>query len=293
MREAENTSRISKRNDRMTDAKWWDFTFSLDRMKDSEQMIQDRLDDLCDRWAYGRETGKNTGYAHLQGRCVFKVGKELATIKNQLEDVLPTAHWSKTHVRDFAYTEKEGDFVRSWEKALRKFAAISLLEWQEQTLDLLTMQSERQVLCIVNESGNIGKSWLSKFLEATHRADVCPVTDGDASNYLEYCLNHPSKGYVFDVPKADSIKSKKAMWRAIEQIKNGCLYDRRYTSRKLWIDPPRVVIFTNEYPPVDTLSADRWQVYTVCKVLGECKGLQEMSPSWDETLKEYHWSPKC
>lgn len=282
----------------MTAPKWWDFTVPKDKWT-IDELIQ-RLDENgADRYAIGDEVG-STGYAHFQGRVVFKVGKEISTVCNLLgfrrglgPDMDRWGNVSPTHVRNFEYVKKEGKFYCSWEGALRKFTRIELLQWQSECEKLIHQQSERQVLCIVNESGNIGKTWLAKYLEATHQADVCPVSDGDASNYLEYCCKHPAKGYVFDVPKADSIKSKKAMWRAIEQVKNGLLYDRRYTSEKMWIEPPKIVIFTNEYPPVDTLSADRWQVYTVCKVLGECKGLQEMQPYWDEQAQDYQWAPCC
>ena len=71
-------------------------------------------------------------------------------------------------------------------------------------------------------------------------------------------MNHPAKGYIFDVPRCDTIKGKKNMWKAIEQIKNGLLYDRRYTSRKMWIDPK--ILCSNELPDRENLSADRWNV---------------------------------
>lgn len=246
----------------MTDAKWWDFTIPEKEVL-SEEGLQTMLDELCEKWCYGHEIGKQTGYEHIQGRVVFKTGKELATIRNQTEVVLPKAHWTKTHVRNFEYCEKDGAFVRSWEKVLRKFATIELRYWQEQALSFYKTQSERGIYVVVDMDGNHGKSVLSKHIEASHMGDVCPVTDGDASNYLEYCCKHPAKGYVFDVPKADSIKTKKAMWRAIEQIKNGLLYDRRYTSEKKWIDPPKIIVFTNEWPPIQWLSEDRWTIHQV------------------------------
>lgn len=257
IREAGNYSRISTR-DSMTDAKWWDFTCPEDKASSDEELMS-RLDQLCERYVFGHEVGEG-GYRHIQGRVVFKVGKELATIKKQTCDWLPTAHWDKTHVRNFDYCEKEGNFVRSWEGALRKYALLTLRPWQEQVVDLFERQSERGILVVVDYEGNKGKSYLSKYMEASHMADVCPVTDGEASNYIEYCMNHPSKGYIFDVPKCDTIKSKKNMWKAIEQIKNGLLYDRRYTSRKMWIDPPKILMFTNELPDRENLSADRWNI---------------------------------
>nr|WQA30189.1 MAG: rep protein [Cressdnaviricota sp.] len=167
----------------MTDVKWWDFTCPEDKAG-TDEGLQILLDDLCDRWVYGHEIGKD-GYKHIQGRVVFKKPKELATIRNQTEVMLPTAHWSKTQVRNFDYCEKEGNFVRSWEKALRKYASIELLDWQAQTLEFWNNQNDRQVHVIIGQ-GNDGKSWFSKFMEATHRADVCPVCDGEASNYVEY-----------------------------------------------------------------------------------------------------------
>lgn len=245
----------------MTDAKWWDFTIPEEKVLSNEG-LQMMLDELCERWVYGHEVGES-GYKHIQGRVVFKVGKELATVRNQTEVVLPGAHWSKTHVRDFNYCEKEGNFVRSWEKVLHKYASITLNSWQSQCIEFWNNQNDRQVYVVVDERGNHGKTWFAKYMEATHRADVCPVTDGDPSNYIEYCLNHPSKGYIFDVPRADTIKEKKAMWRAIEQIKNGLLYDRRYTSRKTWIDPPKILVFTNEAPNEDMLSSDRWVIHQI------------------------------
>lgn len=245
----------------MTDPKWWDVTIKASSI--NLENLMEKLDEKCDRYVVGREVGEG-GYEHYQVRMVLKSPTAMSTLRNHIEEACPnwegwTSPTSKNG-RNFDYCEKEGNFIRSWEKVLRKYATIDLRYWQEQALADLTVQNEREILVIVDFEGNRGKSYLAKHLEVTHMADVCPVTDGDASNYLEYCLNHPSKGYVFDIPKADSIKSKKAMWRAVEQIKNGLLYDRRYTSRKVWIEPPRIIIFTNEYPPLGMLSCDRWKV---------------------------------
>lgn len=244
----------------MTDKKWYDGTAPKSRC-DLDLLIE-LSDKYADEWCIGIETGAD-GYEHFQCRWRFKVGKELATVRNQFAPACDCIHFSGTHVRDFEYCKKGGNYICSWDKAIRKFAFIELWQWQEQAQSYLNQQDDRKILVIVDEQGCRGKSAFGKYLEATHQADVCPVTDGEASNYLEYCLNHPSKGYVFDIPRADSIKSKKAMWRAIESIKNGCLYDRRYTSRKQWIEPPKIIVFANEEPPYETLSMDRWVVCTI------------------------------
>lgn len=244
----------------MTDAKWWDGTFPKAKT-DMDELIR-ISDELCDRYVIGDEIGEG-GYEHLQCRFVFKVGKELATLRNQYAKACDCAHWSKTHVRNFEYVKKEGKFYCSWEGALRKFSMLELNGWQSQAQEFWRNEGEREIYVIWDEVGGKGKTYFSKYMEATHQADVCPVTDGDASNYIEYCLNHPAKGYIFDVPRADTIKTKKAMWRAIEQIKNGLLYDRRYTSRKMWIEPPKILVFSNELPDFSVLSHDRWRVHAI------------------------------
>lgn len=246
----------------MTDVKWWDLTAPKDKT-DFDTLVA-RCEQYCDRFAIGDEVGEG-GYAHYQCRMVMKAPKELATVRNQFAGADGNGHWTKTSVRDFEYVKKGGKFYCSWEGALRKFAMLELNEWQAQCQEFWNNQSEREIYVVVDEDGNKGKSWFSKYMEATHQADVCPVTDGDASNYIEYCLNHPAKGYIFDVPRADTIKTKKAMWRAIEQIKNGLLYDRRYTSRKMWIEPPKILVFANEGPEWSVLSEDRWRVHAIAR----------------------------
>lgn len=243
----------------MTDAKNWAFTAPMSRC-DVHTLIE-LLDKWCSFWVFGIEVGAD-GYEHFQGHLTAKVGKELATLRNQFKDACDCIHFSKCAdvAGSIAYCKKTGNWISSEDGPIRRFAEMELWEWQDKAEMYFQQQDDRRILVIVDEDGCKGKSAFGKYLEATHQADVCPVTDGDASNYIEYCLNHPCTGYVFDIPRADSVKTKKAMWRAIEQIKNGCLYDRRYTSRKKWIEPPKIIVFANEEPPYDALSTDRWVV---------------------------------
>ena len=44
-------------------------------------------------------------------------------------------------------------------------------------------------------------------------------------------------------------------------MKNGLLFEKRYTPRKKWIEPPKILITTNDWPPVDAMSHDRWRIY--------------------------------
>lgn len=258
----------------MTDPRWWDCTFSKACGWTREKVIE-MAEPLCKRFVVGDEIGAG-GYEHLQARFEFKTGKELATVQNQFYrvDCDPelkkyAGHWTVTHTKNFDYVEKEGNYYRSWEKCISKWANIKLRPWQEQAEYELIAQGDRCVSVIVDVKGNHGKSWLGKYLEANHKADYCPVNSGEAKDYVAYCLQYKARAYVFDIPRADTIKDKKQMWKAIESIKNGCLYDGRYSPRKEWIDPPAILVFANEEPPYECMSADRWRVWTIDDSWGE------------------------
>lgn len=242
----------------MTEPKWWDFTAKDEGITPSEVI------ELCeslnpDRFAFGREVGEG-GYEHYQGRIVLKVGKDLKTLANWNKEHNVTWHWSPTHVRDFTYVEKEGNFYRSWEGHLSKFATLDLRPWQKQAIDILRGQNNRCVDCIIDQCGNHGKTYLAKYLAATHQATYVPPFT-EAQDYMAFAMAKPSERYIIDVPRAETIKQRKGMWSAIEQIKNGYVYDKRYQFRDAWIGEPQVLVFANETPDRSSLSDDRWHLY--------------------------------
>lgn len=247
----------------MTDPKWWDLTIPRDDNPNIEILIS-ALDEMAERYVIGEEIGDG-GYKHWQIRAVMKVPKVMATVRNQLEKYNIWGTWAtptSDNGRNFNYTEKEGKFFRSWEKALRSFATLELREWQAQIEELIKHQNERQCMVIYDPAGNHGKTYFSKYMQATHQAQYVPPM-GDAMDLMAFAMEKPYKAYIFDMPRSESVKQKKGMWSAIEQIKNGYLYDKRYKFRDAWITPPKVLVFCNEVPDLDALSADRWQLLTL------------------------------
>ena len=253
----------------MTAPKWYDFTIYQERAV--EQNIKS-MHDLAtifenlgaDRYVIGDETGEG-GLRHWQCRVVFKTEKDEDHLKKIFCHI---GHVSPTHVRDFKYCEKEGQFFRSWETALNKYASLELLPWQNQAIDLLRDQSEREVLVIVDDRGNHGKSWLRKYMQVNRICQYIPQMD-DAKDIMRIAMKKAGKGYCFDLPRADSDKRNREMWRAIEQIKDGYLYEDRYAFTEMWIDPPKIIVFTNDMPPMDTLSSDRWQIFAIDEQFGD------------------------
>lgn len=243
----------------MTEPKWYDLTLSKDMgwTVDNFNAIA-RIH--CERWAVGNEVGEG-GYQHLQARVVFKIGKEEGAVRN----LFPGAHTSPSHERNFDYVMKEGDFYCSWEHALREYSQLELRKWQQAVLMDLEAQDDRQVTVIVDEMGGAGKTTFAKYLVATHKGYYCPELDTPL-DYMAWALAHKGHAdsrqcFVMDIPRCGTKQKDKAMWNAVEQMKNGYLYDKRNQWREEWILPPKMLIFTNEYPDFKFLSKDRWRIY--------------------------------
>lgn len=238
----------------MTAPTWWDCTCPRND-KHPEEELRKTLDATCERYAYGKEVGSTTGYEHYQIRCVFKKPMTL----NECRNLIPGADWSPTHTRNFEYVEKEGDFYRSWEGALKEYLDFKPYLWQELLAKMLTDRDKRRVDVIVDRVGGRGKTDCAKWLQVTKRAQYVPPMQS-AQDLMAFCMAKKSKAYIVDMPRACDITKTKELWNAIEQMKNGYLYDKRYSYRDAWIEPPAIVVITNEIPQQRYLSADRWNV---------------------------------
>lgn len=252
----------------MTAPKWYDLTLSRAKLQERDldgfEKVGQLFENLgADRYVIGEEVGEN-GYKHYQCRVVFKSEKDWAHLKSVFAGV---GSITPSHVRDFKYCEKEGKFYRSWEKVLNKFADLNLLGWQGMAVADLSEQNDRQITVIVDPEGNNGKSWLTKYLVCNRICNLVPVL-GDYKDMMRICMAKAGTGYVIDMERTQNPAKATGLWRAIESVKNGYLFEDRYNFRDMWIEPPKVLVLTNDNPPIETLSADRWRIYGIAHKYG-------------------------
>lgn len=240
----------------MTAPKWWDLTIPKG-MLTTKQVVEMFERAHSDKFVIGEEVGTLTGYEHFQCKGHFRKPYTQNEIKKIFGE---SVHCEPSIVKDFTYCEKEGKFYRSWQGALAPFYDLELRPWQGQAIADLKEQSERECTVIIDKIGNHGKSYLSKHLVAKYNyAYVPPMTS--AEDYMFMAMAHPSaKGFIFDIPKSENTQQEKAMWSAMETIKNGYLYDKRYSFQEKWIEPPKMLVLTNDKPPKNMLSEDRWRL---------------------------------
>lgn len=243
----------------MTAPKWYDLTIKKGLL--TIEMVRDMFENAkADKYVIGEEEGTLTGYKHFQCKAHFRKPYTINELKKFFGE---NAHFEPSICKDFSYCEKEGKFYRSWEGALAPYHDLELRDWQGECIAELEDQNDRQVTVIIDPNGNKGKSWLAKHLVAKYRYAYVPAMP-NFEDYMFMAMAHEhAKGFIFDVPKADTLQQKKAMWMAMETIKNGYLYDKRYEFKEKWIDAPKMLVFSNDTPPTDTLSKDRWRIYTI------------------------------
>lgn len=210
-----------------------------------------------DRWAYGREFAPETGRPHYQCRGYLKNDLDANT-------TLALAHFgccniTPTHVKDFEYIYKDGDYWRSWDLWRPEYTWIEE-HWDVWMTELEGMNDDkgRSIEIICDPEGNHGKTAFAMYMAfIRHKATYCPVCE-KGQDLINFVLQaETSSWYIVDTPRA--FEFTKSWATAIEQLKNGYVYDHRYNYReKILPCRPRVTILCNEVPEYEKyFSKDR------------------------------------
>jgi len=265
----------------------------------------------CKKWCFQLEKGES-GYLHYQCRVSLITKKRVnaAIAFFQRGAYMGSAHVSATSTkvagaRDLIYVTKADTRVKGpWDDmSHRQLAQIpdrfkaepEWKSWQKTVLDAISQKADdRKVNVIINESGNIGKSFLCMWLGCRKRAQlITPMRDSKDVSRMVTCRLDPEKtGYVtndircffIDAPRADSDQKQESTFSAIESVKNGYVFDDRYSWRELYFNPPHVWVFTNHMPKSSLLSKDRWEFW-------EVNSKEELVPYSSPEEKEKRYGP--
>lgn len=271
----------------------WDFTLKYDEddeCKFDEKNVINDISPFCKKWGFQLEVGEETGYRHYQGRISLK--KKLRT-KHQvmkLFKLVDKARWSITsnnnkRGKDFYnYTTKEytriaGPWTENDSKPavmtiqMKKFLALDLLPYMEHILDTRAIFTWRTINLLYDEKGNSAKSMLDEYLEYKRWGTPIPPFQSYTDVMAWVCDRcNPSKLqaevqlFTFDLPRSlkFSCKKEQAMfYAAIEDLKNGRAFDKRYNNNYRRFTRPNIWIFCNDLPNFDLLSRDKWKIWTL------------------------------
>jgi len=274
----------------------FDITLSrhLEETKEStSQQLTDELNQIAKKWVFQGELSAPTeahpeGFKHWQIR-VSLIKKcrepEMWALMKRCE-LLSHAHASITNslvAKAFAGSNNEAFYVMKLDsridgegpysdkekplfiqREVRELIEKGLRPWQQEVVDSKDKYDSRTINVIVDAKRGVGKSSLVAFLRQKRLAVCPPSIMHDAQDYMGCVLEQQKLGmYVFDIPRAVPKKNMNAIFTAIESIKDGYAFDKRYKFRDVTFERPAIWVFSNMPPPLECLSADRWKLWTV------------------------------
>jgi len=241
--------------------------------EDDFQSLESWLRQKNCQFVIGREVGE-CGTPHIQGFFELKSAIRFDTLKK----TFPSVHWeaSRGNVKqNLAYCSKEGQAVTNIELPKtaedeyneyveKLYADVKWKPWQQEIVDMLESPADdRTVYWYWEPTGNVGKSFLVKYLDWKYNAIIANGKQQDVFNqykmYLEEEKKQP-KVAMIDIPRSHE---SYVCYSTFEKIKDGLFYSGKYDGGKLRLIPHHLVCFANFSPNTGQLSADRWVIRNI------------------------------
>ena len=184
----------------------------------------------------------------------------------------------KGSVREDSLSKDNREVLQLYRKqmSIRNLPSAELRLWQQNLMDNISTPSDREIIWIIGQKGNEGKSWFQEYLEAFYgyarvvRLDLKMKTP----NVLHVLTKRPLSTtdiFLFNKPRAVTYES--CNYSILESIKDGTAVSSKYNNDVMRFKVPNVVIvFSNSMPSTKELSKDRWKIFRIVKA-----GLKEIT----------------
>ncbi len=240
--------------------------------------VQSDIDTIKQRFLSGKyvigKEGKEDGKTpHLQ--CYLESKNPVAF--TTLQRLSPRAHWEKakgTLAQNYTYCTKEGDFETNIDNRTHREKLIQLVldneykdvvwkPWQTQVIRTLASPPvPRKIDWYWENTGNVGKTYLAKYIGCTQSIILCEGKKADIFNQVNMAIEAKKtpKIILVDIPRSSF---NYVNYAVLEKLKDGFIYSGKYEGGQCIIPTPHIVCFANEKPAFSSLSADRWNVIEI------------------------------
>ncbi len=236
----------------------WFFTFN-NYDTESIEYLQIVFNELKAKYVFGEEVGAS-GTPHLQG--YIKLVKRLRL--TALVKIDPRIHWEATRNDDSAisYCQKDNKVYSNMRLTVYKnpYVDIKWRAWQQSILEILkTEPDDRSIHWFWEPTGNVGKSFLTKYLMVKENALICGGKAGDIFHQIAKRLEDgfDIRIAIMDIPRT---YMGFISYQAIESLKNGFIISGKYEGGQYSFGRCHVICFANEEPNMDAVSKDRWKI---------------------------------
>jgi len=251
---SEGKTGVILKSSRTPNARNWVFTLNNYTPEQIDKLYND-LAAKSKSFVFGEEVGKE-GTPHLQGQVCFKTCVRALEIYREYG-----AHWEvmKGNLNQATdYCKKDGNYWQYPLPKVLKSIITTLRPWQSELAYRILHEpiNDREIIWVVDEIGNTGKSAFCKYMYHYYKAVVITVAK---SADIAMCAREDADIYLLDFSRT---MGEFCPWMAIENLKNGFIQDGKLKKemKTICIDPPVVVCFSNFKPDLSKLSADRWNI---------------------------------
>lgn len=260
---------VEGNTDSSTRARAWCMT--LNNYSNEEFVfLTQHFEKKCTKYIVGKEVG-DMKTPHLQIYVRFKSAIRFGTLK-KLNDRMHIEKAKGSDEQNWTYCAKGGDYTSNYdcmtprERALKlcqgEYKDVKWHKWQQEVLDILnTKPDNRSIYWYYDRIGNVGKSFLCKYICMNYKIIMCDGKKNDILNQVNVALeSYIPEIVIMDIPRSGM---EYVNYGVIEQLKNGCLYSGKYEGGKCIFPHPHVIIFGNNKPVENEMSSDRWIIRNV------------------------------
>lgn len=136
------------------------------------------------------------------------------------------------------------------------YETVEWREWQREVQDKLEEQAVRQVLWVVDPTGNNGKSFLARYLTSQGAFLVRAGKHQDIYHAFTMMCPCPTMA-VFDMTRSSE---ETIPYSVMESLKDGMIFSSKYQSKVITFTPLKLLVLSNFTPQLTgKLSNDRWE----------------------------------
>lgn len=254
---------------RKKSARAWCFTlnnYTEDEWRQCIEVFESRNYD----YIIGKEECPTTGTKHLQG--YFRTKKSairFSTAKN-INKRMHLESARGTIEENYKYCSKDNNYTTNItmkktnrEKVMEKYNGVIWKDWQQEIIDIVESEpDDRTIHWYWEEQGNVGKTFLIKYLVLKYNAIVCEGKTTDVFNQINTVLKESEdkadiRLVVCNVPRT---MSDYINYRALEECKDGLMYSGKYEGGVCVFPSPHVIVMANVICDRGKMSDDRWHI---------------------------------
>ena len=148
------------------------------------------------------------------------------------------------------------------EKATKIMDQKNLKQWQKYLKTYCEAPvNDREILVILDEQGNSGKSFFMKNYKILNPETTCIMSNAHKRDLMHVLSKLPLLETIFfNIPRSGH---ERINYEAIEEVKDGELFSTKYNGTDISINATRMIICTNMVLEWKALSIDRWKIMII------------------------------